>query len=99
VEIDELKQLPNNVALAFPSTGEKTLPATYVYLRPLWVFREHPDLSLETPWLNWPETLRNTYDLDSMPQAVPWKGWDRAFLEIAEVAPPEQHLAGFIQKP
>jgi hypothetical protein len=73
VEIDELKQLPNNVALAFPSTGENTLPATYLFLRPLWVFREYPDLQLETPWLDWPGELQNTYGLDSIPQAVHWE--------------------------
>jgi hypothetical protein len=98
VEIDELKQLPNNVALAFPSTGEKTLPATYVYLRPLWVNREHPDLAMETPWLDWPESLRTTYDLDSIPQVVPWAGWGQKFLDASEVIAPEKHLAGFMQK-
>jgi hypothetical protein len=98
VEIDELKQLPNNVALAFPSTGERTLPATYVYLRPLWVFREHPDLSLETPWLDWPEGLRNTYDLESIPQATFWRGWEQDILESSDVGGPDRHMAGFIQK-
>lgn len=99
VEIDELKQLPNNVALAFPSTGEKTLPATYVYLRPLWVFEEHPDLALETPWLDWPEGLRKTYDLESIPQAPEWRGWDRGPLESSEVVSLEAQLAGFLKDP
>ena len=97
VEIDELKQLPNNVALAFPSTGEKTLPATYCYLRPLWVYREYPDLAQETPWLDWPEELRKTYDLDSIPQTFRWVGWGRGPLDAVEVVDQDKHLAGFIQ--
>jgi hypothetical protein len=97
VEIDELKQLPNNVALAFASTGEKTLPATYLFLRPLWVFREYPDLSLETPWPDWPEGLRKPYDLDSIPQVFHWDGWARETVETSEVVPLDRHLAGFIQ--
>jgi len=99
VEIDELKQLPNNVALAFPSTGEKTLPATFCYLRPLWVFREYPDLRLETPWLDWPVSLRKSYDLDSIPQSFTWHGWGRGALEVSETVPLERYLAGFLQKP
>ena len=85
VEIDELKQMPNSVALAFPGTGEQTLPATYGFLRPLWVFREYPDLGLETPWLNWPETFRRTFDLESIPQAICWQGWGRGPMEISEI--------------
>jgi len=98
VEIDELKQLPTNVALAFPSTGEKTLPATYVYLRPLWIFREHPDLALESPWLDWPEELRNTYDLGSIPQVFHWDGWSRGPLAASEVVDLEHQLGGFLQR-
>jgi hypothetical protein len=99
VEIDELKQLPNNVALAFPSTGEKTLPATLCYLRPLWVLQEYPDLRLETPWLDWPVSLRKSYDLDSIPQSFTWHGWGRGALEVSETVPLERYLAGFLQKP
>jgi hypothetical protein len=99
VEIDELKQMPNNVALAFPSTGEKTLPATYVFLRPLWVFRAFPDLDLETPWVDWPEELRRTYDLETIPQEVTWAGWGTGPLGPDEVLAAEGGLAGFIQDP
>jgi hypothetical protein len=99
VEIDELKQLPNNVALAFPSTGERTLPATYVYLRPLWVFWEHPDLSLETPWLDWPVELRKSYDLENIPQSVSWEGWRIGSLEREDVLSVENYLPYFIQAP
>ena len=97
VEIDELKQLPNNVALGFPSTGEKTLPATYVYLRPLWVFQEHPGLDLETSWLDWPEELRRSYDLDTVPQTFHWSGWGGEPLEAADLLTQDQHLGAFLQ--
>lgn len=97
MEIDELKQMPNNVALAFPSTGEKTLPATHGFLRPRWVFGAFPDLGLDTPWMDWPEELRKSHDLDPVPQGVPWGGWDKASLEESEVVSTEQRLAGFIQ--
>ena len=76
---------------------KKTLPATYVYLRPHWVFDRYPDLRLETPWLDWPENLRNTYDLDSIPQVFEWAGWGRGPLEAVEVVNQDKHLAGFIQ--
>jgi len=99
VEIDELKQLPNNVALGFPSTGEKTLPATYVYLRPLWVYQEYPDLDLETPWLDWPEELRRSYDLDTVPQECYWLGWGHGPLAASEVLAQDHHLAAFLQAP
>jgi len=84
--------------LPFPSTGEKTLPATYVFLRPLWVFREYPELGLVTPWLDWPEALRRTFDLDSIPQAICWQGWGRGPMEISEIVSLDRHLAGFVHE-
>ena len=99
VELDELKQLPNNVALAFASTGEKTLPATFVFLRPLWVFRAYPDLRLEMPWADWPEALRRTYDLETIPQEVIWTGWGIEPLGPNELLVQDGGLAGFIQDP
>jgi hypothetical protein len=75
VEIDELKGLPNNVAIVLPSNGDRTLPATIAYLRPVWVFKKRADLAIETSWLDWPEDLRATYDLNSIPQDVSWRGW------------------------
>ena len=97
VEIDELRQLPNNVAVAFPSTGEKTLPATYLFLRPLWVFQGRPSLTLETPWLDWPDELRKSYDLDTIPQECLWAGWGINPLAPSEVFTQDQHLAAFLQ--
>lgn len=75
VELDELKHMPNNVALVCASAGEKTLPARFMFLRPLWVFQAYPDPLVETPWADWPEALRRTYDLETLPQAVIWTGW------------------------
>ena len=98
VEIDEMRQLPNNVALAFPSTGERTLPATYVYLRPLWVFQKYPDIRLEMSWLDWPDELKKAYDLVSIPQAVHWGGWNMKFLDADDLAPSVQFSGNFIQK-
>jgi hypothetical protein len=75
VEVDELKQLPNNVALVLPSNGNQTLPATVTYLRPLWIQKKYPSLPVTTPWLDWPAELRGTYDLDTIPQELHWHGW------------------------
>lgn len=75
VEVDELKQLPNNVAVVLASNGDRTLPATVAYLRPLWVQKSHPEILVTTPWLDWPVSLRATYDLDSVPQEPSWQGW------------------------
>jgi hypothetical protein len=75
VEVEELKQMANNVAVVLASTGERTLPAAYVFLRPLWVFEEYPCLAMEVPWLDWSGTLRKDYDLVSIPQKCEWGGW------------------------
>ena len=75
LEIEELKTLPNNVAVVCPSNGHRTLPATMTYLRPLFVFESNPTLPIETSWLKWPEKLRSTYDLHDIPQTIAWDGW------------------------
>ena len=75
IEIDELKALSNNVAVVLPSNGDRTLPASIAYLRPLWVYKKHPELPVETSWLDWPADLRATYDLDDIPQEPRWPGW------------------------
>jgi hypothetical protein len=75
LEIEELKMLPNNVAVVCPSNGHRTLPATITYLRPLFVFESTPDLPIETPWYKWPERMRSTYDLHDIPQTIAWDGW------------------------
>ena len=100
VELDELKALPNNVAVVLASNGDRTLPASMTYLRPLWVFRKHPTLPIETPWLDWPPELRATYDLDSIPQELSWGGWDMTEpLEEDAIVPAEQRLGRFLQRP
>lgn len=98
LELEELKGLPNNCAVVLPSTGEKVLPATISYLRPSWVFKKYPDLSLETPWLDWPEELRKTYNLDNIPQELSWEGWDHKVpLEEADIIQQSDRLGQFVQ--
>jgi hypothetical protein len=60
VEVEELKQLPNNVAIVLPSNGDRTLPATVTFLRPLWVQEKCPEIEVSTPWLDWPPEARST---------------------------------------
>jgi len=98
LELEELQGLPNNVAVVLPSNGDRTLPATITYLRPLWVFEKHRDLSITTPWLDWPEDLRATYDLDSVPQEVAWQGWGLSEpLDEAAVVRAGDRLGRFVQ--
>lgn len=98
VEIDELKGLPNNVAVVLPSNGDRTLPATVAYLRPLWVFKKLPGLRIETSWLDWPPELRATYDLDTIPQEASWRGWDLdGPLDEAGLVAASDRLGRFIQ--
>ncbi len=99
VELDELKGLANNVAVVLASNGDRTLPASITYLRPLWVFRKHPNLPIETPWLDWPEDLRATYDLDTIPQELNWRGWDLPGpLEEDAVVAADAQLGRFVQR-
>lgn len=98
VEIDEVKGLPNNVAIVLPSNGDRTLPASIAYLRPLWVFKKYPSLAKETPWLDWPEDLRATYDLDTLPQQLKWQGWDLdAPLDEHALVPAADRLGRLVQ--
>jgi hypothetical protein len=97
VETDQLTQLPNNVAIVRPSNGDRPLPATVCYLRPLWVFKKFRELSITTPWEDWPPELRATYDLDNIPQELQWPGWSRESLDASAVVPPEARLGRFVQ--
>lgn len=98
LELEELQGLPNNVAVVLPSNGDRTLPATITYLRPRWVFEKYPDLPITTPWLDWPEELRATYDLDSVPQEVTWKGWGLSEpLDEAGIVHAGDRLGRFVQ--
>lgn len=98
VEIEELKGLPNNVAIVLPSNGDRTLAATIAYLRPLWVFRKHPDLPIETSWLDWPDDLRATYDLDTVPQVASWRGWGiEGPVDESCLVPVADRLGRFVQ--
>ena len=98
VEIDELKQLPNNVAIVLPSNGDRTLPSTITYLRPLWVQKKFPELPVSTPWLDWPTELCTTYDLDTMPQELNWAGWGTSEpLDEGFVVQSDSLLGKFVQ--
>jgi hypothetical protein len=105
LEVEELKTLPNNVAVVCPSNGHRTLPATITYLRPLFVFENDPTLRKETPWFRWPEALRSTYDLHDIPQTIAWGGWKTAEgraaapLEEAMMSDPDSRLGRFVQTP
>jgi hypothetical protein len=100
VEIDELKGLPNNAAVVLPSNGDRTLPATMTYLRPLWVFSKYPSLPLETPWRDWPQELRATYNLDTIPQELSWTGWpDTEPLDENLMVRAEDRLGRFLHRP
>jgi hypothetical protein len=104
LEVEELKKLPNNVAVVLPSNGHRTLPATIAYLRPLFVYEKHRKLSIETSWFDWPQEERSTYDLDTIPQTSAWSGWrDREGqigpLHEDNVIDVNQRLGRFVQAP
>jgi hypothetical protein len=103
LEIEELKALPNNVAIVCPSNGHRTLPATITYLRPLFLFDGTRKLARETSWLDWDESLRSTYDLHNIPQRIVWEGWPADHGGIAspvdsgQVITTEGRLGKFVQ--
>ena len=98
LEVEELKQLPNNVAIVLPSNGDRTLAATITYLRPLWIQKKYPELAVTTSWLDWPTSLRSTYDLDNIPQELNWAGWGMSEpLDEASVVLMENRLGRFVQ--
>jgi hypothetical protein len=98
LELEDLRRLPNNVAVVMPSNGDRTLPATITYLRPLWVYQKRPDLDMVTSWLDWPKELRSTYDLENVPQAHQWAGWGNT-QPVAQEATvtSEERLGRFVQ--
>jgi hypothetical protein len=95
LEIDDLKRLPNNVAVVTPSNGDNTLPATICYLRPLWIYEKYPDLPRERSWLDWNKELRANYDLSNIPQSVAWKPW--APIDEAVTVAASERLGKFVQ--
>lgn len=99
LELEELKRLPNNVAVVTPSNGDRTLPATLTYLRPLWIFKKRKDLALETSWFDWPADLKATYDLETIPQEATWKGWGTGPVEEEHTVEATARLGRFIQRP
>jgi hypothetical protein len=98
LELEDLRRLPNNVAVVMPSNGDRTLPATITYLRPLWVYEKRPDLPITTPWLDWPKELRATYDLENIPQEGRWTGWGhKEPVSEESTIRPEARLGRFVQ--
>jgi hypothetical protein len=74
-EIEQMKQLPDFVAIVIPSTGRTVLPSTMAFMRPSFVFGDYPDLTLETSWHDWPEALKRKETLENVPQTASWEGW------------------------
>jgi TraM recognition site of TraD and TraG len=100
LEIEELKALPNHVAIVSPSNGQRTLPATICYLRPLYVLEDKKhNIQPETSWFDWPEELRSTYDLETIPQEFIWQGWGTGPLDAVDLIQPDSRLGKFVQKP
>lgn len=95
MELEELKSLPNNVAIVTPSNGDQTLPATVTYLRPLWVFKKYTDLKYETSWFDWPNELKASFNLENIPQEHRWKAWDA--VDEAETVGADDRLGQFVQ--
>lgn len=91
-ELEELRRMPNFVAVVLPSTGDETLPATLTYLRPSYVFRQRPELRMETSWHDWPDDLKKRTTLGNLPQEHTWKPWEAVDLEDGHDA----LLGGFV---
>ena len=105
MELEELRALPNNVAVVTPSNGERALPATLTYLRPLWVFKKHKNLRYETSWFDWPLELRSNRGLDDLPQEHKWAGWVEQngerieAVDQTETVAPDVRLGRFLHDP
>jgi hypothetical protein len=104
VEPDQLKRLPNNVAIVLPSNGDNALEATVVFLRPSFLFDtgpngEPPRIDYRTPWHRWEEKYRGSYDLDNIPQELLWQPpehWTKPIPED-QVLSAESLLGDFVQ--
>lgn len=105
LELEELRALPNNVAVVTPSNGERALPATFTYLRPLWVFKKYKNLQYETSWFDWPLELRSNRGLDDLPQEYKWAGWVEQngerieAVDQLETVAPDVRLGRFLHDP
>lgn len=94
-EKEDMKRLPDFVAIVLPSTGEVTLPATMCFLRPSWVFQAFPDLTHETSWYDWPEALRKRVGLDNLPQTADWSGWGTEAVDLDANGTADLYSGGF----
>jgi hypothetical protein len=71
-EIEELRTMPNFVSVVLPSTGDETLPATKLFLRPTFLFGSDSNLRRETSWFDWPDELKKRVTLATVDQAPTW---------------------------
>lgn len=97
-KVEELKQLPDFVSVILPSTGSAQLPATTCYMRPLWVFKKHPELKQEQSYFDWPQELRRITTLENLPQEVRWSGFDVDSLAAESIVSSETLLGAFVRQ-
>jgi TraM recognition site of TraD and TraG len=95
-EKEELRRLPDFVAIVLPSNGEVTLPATMCFLRPTFIFKSNPKLSKEISWHDWPDKLRRRITLENLPQEVHWGGWDTDKVDLDHLGSAKLFDGGFL---
>ena len=67
-EAEEMKQLPDYVAIIIASAGTRVLPATIGFMGPNWVFRAFPNIKMETSWHDWPDGIKKQQEVETMPK-------------------------------
>ena len=98
-KIEELKQLPDFVAVVLPSTGSNQLPATICYMRPPWVFEKYKNLKKEQSYFDWPPELRRVTTLENLPQEMNWDGFGVDSITADSVTTHEEQMGAFVQEP
>jgi hypothetical protein len=86
--------------VVLPSNGDRTLAATITYLRPIWVFKKYQNLTMTTPWLDWPQELRSPSlgDHDRIASELRWKGWASSEpIDESDTVLPSARLGRFLQ--
>lgn len=71
-EIEELRTMPNFVGVVTASTGDETLPAAKVFLRPSYVFNQRPEPAPETIWYDWPSDSKKQVNLATVDEVEAW---------------------------
>jgi hypothetical protein len=110
-EIETLKQIPVFSAVVVTSMGSQILPATLVYMRPTFLFPDlyttpekpcliYPDLTIEDSWWNWPEELKKSVTLETIPQEIKWEGFKtRKGVKTGPIEERADNLSGFLAEP